>query len=490
MQSNNLPRSHEVYAAFNLPIIQPAVNETCRNLMSPYRLVQFGALSVACLACQPLANVRLPRGHVVPTSINTLIIGKSGEGKTAAENAFKRGICKFEDAQRSKYAAALKVYREQQVLFEVTRQALAMGVRRAITDGGDVEAAENALLTHMRSKPTPPKLVRVCYDDVTPEALLAGMADNFPSVVLFSSEASGILNGRAFTVLEIFNQIWSCGKYASDRKSQRSIYLAWCRLALALMVQPEPLQRYLEAKGEKAKGLGFWARALVCDAGSTQGTRFIHDGTLSWVNCDVFAERVFALLTKAAEVVGQEGYEPEVIEFSPEAKALWFEQHNHLERQISQGGFFERAGDHASKLMENIARVAAVLHYFEGFEGPISPETFRISQVLCEDASNDYMRIFVTPPREFTDAHILNEWFNRYRGHNASILAKNFARKNCPNALRSEGRFYLALEVLKQNNAVVEYFDLKHTAYLNLSPGAPGSRWHMPLPGTPPFIQP
>lgn len=139
---NIYPRPHEVYANFNLPILQSAVNETRSNLLSPYRPVQLAALSVACLTCQSLVNVRKPRGHVVPTSLFTLIVAHSGEGKTAAESVFKRGVNRFEEAERAKYTSAWKEYKEQLELFDVTRQALAAGVRRAIADGGDVAAAE------------------------------------------------------------------------------------------------------------------------------------------------------------------------------------------------------------------------------------------------------------------------------------------------------------------------------------------------------------
>lgn len=477
-------RPQEVYGAFHLQIMQPAVNEAIRNLKSPYRLVQFGALSVACLACQPLINVRLPRGHVVPTSLFTLLVANSGEGKTAAESVFKRGVCRFEEEQRVTHVKAMREYNEKLGLWDVVRQALSTGVRRAISDGGDIGAAEEALLMHMRAKPIRPKLVRVCYEDVTPEAWLVGLAENFPAAALFSSEASSILNGRAFADLEKLNQAWSGGALSSDRKTQRSVYLDWCRLMLALMIQPEPLTRYLEGKGQKAKALGFWARALVCEPGSTQGSRMVHDGTQSWEHCDRFADRVYALLTKAADQVSKEGYQPEVLEFSSEASAHWFALHNRIEGQIRQGDLYEGAGDHASKLADNIARVAAVLHCFEGFEGSISLETLSIAETLCEDASMDYLRIFVPPPREFQDAKDLNEWFDRYRDQGAVSMSRNFARKNCPNALRSEGRFYIALEVLKQNRIVTETLDARGALQINFDPGAAAlaHRWNKPIP--------
>lgn len=78
------------YSTFNLPILQSAVNEVTRNLQCPHGLALYTELSVACLAAQPLVNVRNPRGFVEPVSLLSLTVALSGEGKTAAEGAMKR----------------------------------------------------------------------------------------------------------------------------------------------------------------------------------------------------------------------------------------------------------------------------------------------------------------------------------------------------------------------------------------------------------------
>lgn len=459
MTKQTFPRPQEVYATFSLPIMQPAVNETTGNLQCPYRLSQSAALAAACSVVQPLADVLNPRGFVEPLTLFTITRALSGEGKTAAESVFKRGISNFETEQRKAYAVALKEYKEDIEIFNVTRQALANEVRSAMRDGGGVEEAQEALLKHIRSKPVRPKLIRICYDDITPEAWVAAMQENFPAAALYSSEGAAILNGRAFGALEKLCHTWGGGSLSVDRKGEGSVYLAWCRLMLALMVQPEPLKRYLAGKGQKAMELGFWARALVCDAGTTQGTRFVRDGSSSWTNCEFFAMRVEELLNKAADKVGKEGYEPEVLEFSAEAAAHLFTIHNEIEAQNCPGGRYDGAGDHASKLSSNIVRVAGVLHYFEGFEGKISLETLKIAQVICEDASADYLNIFVPPPQHVQDAISLNEWFDKYREDGYGGLPKNYARQNCSGALRKEGRFYAALDRLIEQGVVMHHLD-------------------------------
>lgn len=475
MSPKTNPHPHETYSTFRLPIMQPAVNETTLNLQCPYRLSQFGALGAACAVVQALADVRNPRGFIEPTSLIMVTRAASGEGKTASDGAFKRGMSKFETRQREKYEVAMKTFTEEMEIFNVTHQALANEVRRAMRDGGGVEEAQEALLKYIRSKPARPKLIRVNYEDITPEALVAAMEENFPAAALYSSEGAIILNGRASGALEKLCQTWSGGSLTVDRKGKGSIHLEWLRLMLALMVQPEPFTRYLAGKGQKAMEIGFWARALVCDAGTTQGTRIVHDGTSSWTNCEIFALRVEELLNKAADVVGKDGYQPEVLELSSEAAAHWLSIHNEVEKENCPGGRYEGAGDHASRHSSNIVRVAAVLHYFEGFEGVISLETLKIAQVICEDSSADYLKVFVPPPQNEQDAILLNEWFDTFRKKNYDGVPKNHARQCCPGVLRKDGRFYAALQNLIDKGVVTHMFDHNSVPYIILVPKEQGS---------------
>lgn len=465
-----LPNKIANYGTLNLPVLQQAVNQIVHNLKCPPALAQWVAVFVANASSHALVDVRNPRGFTEPTSVYIFIVANSGEGKSPVEGVLKRGVTRFEAAERARHVESLRLYNEEAELFEVTRQALATEIRRAIKDRGDVMEAEAALLAHMRTRPIRPKSFRPCLEYVTPEAWIKLMSDNVPVSSLSSSEAAAIMNGRTFNILEFYNQAWSGGPLSVDTKKDGNLSVNWCRLAMGLMIQPEPLIRLLSGKGQAGKDNGFFARTLVCAPSSTQGSRFVQDGTASWDHCDVFTDRSEQLLNLTAVRVREEEYEPEVLEFSPEASAHFFEIHNGIEAQISVGGRYERSSDHATKLSSNIARVAATLHYFENFEGKISLETLRAAQILCEDASVDYLKHFVPLPREILDAIALNNLFDGYRRDRQQTVPMNFARRRCPNAQRTEGRFDLALEILLQEGIVKKTTDMGGTTHLILSP--------------------
>lgn len=470
---NLLPASPDKtgnYVTFKLNILQNAVNEAAANLQGPLAMAQWSAISVASAVSHALVDVKNPRGFVEPTSIFSIVVARSGEGKTAVDSVFKRGVARFEAARIEQRNAAIRDYEEALLMFDVKKQSFAQGLRRAINDGGDVTAAEQALAAHMKTRPAKPKQFRPFMEYTTPEAWYAFLVQNVPVCTITSNEAAGIIGGRTFSSLEPYNQAWGGGPISVNTKKDGNLSLPWVRLSIGLMVQPDPLIRMLETSAKKGKENGFFARAIVCDPGTTQGTRFCQDGTVSWPYSDAFANRVEQLLEMAESAQRQEGYEPEVLSFSPEAESHFLNVHNRIEGDICAGGRYECAGDHATKLSSNIARVAAVLHFFEGFEGDISLDTLKAAQVLCEDASLDYLRLFVPPPRELKDAMILNNWFDDHRRRGITSIAKNYARKHCPNALRSEGRFYIAVDVLLSKGLIRVFVDNGNISQIVISP--------------------
>jgi hypothetical protein len=160
-----------------------------------------------------------------------------------------------------------------------------------------------------------------------------------------------------------------------------------------------------------------------------------------------------------------------ILKFSPQAEEMWLTISDEIEIEKRPGGRFEKATDHASKLPVNIARVAALLHFFEGFDGDISVETLYVAIEICRDCSNDFMKLFVKPPEEFSDAQILLERFDVYRERGCRYIEKNFARRRCPNLLRTNGRFYVALDRLYFDGYVAARFDLKDVEFIDLYPG-------------------
>lgn len=149
------------------------------------------------------------------------------------------------------------------------------------------------------------------------------------------------------------------------------------------------------------------------------------------------------------EAISTPGFKREVVKFTPEAADAWVQYFNFVEQQIQPGGWYAEASDHASKLADNVARVAAAFHYFEGFEGDISLKTFETARMLVEDASKDFMSLFVPGPPGDAEADLLEKWFyEKMVVHGRTWVAKSLIMNKVPNPLRRKAVLDPALNIL------------------------------------------
>jgi len=477
MQPFNPPQLSATFNFLPLPIFQAAVNEAQNNTQAPLGLILVTALTPLSIAIQGITDVLTPIDRQVPTSTNTATSAKSGERKSTIENILMRSIRKIEDEQRQIFEEEHRAYTVKLDVWKTKRKGLQRAISVKIGKQEDVTSEEAELHELLLAEPNPPRKFKMLYEDSTSQALYPGLHGNFPSAGLISAEGSTILNGSAMNDLAKANAIWSGETITVDRASSESYTLADARLTISIMIQPELLTKYItEDRGKLARGAGLLARFLVCNPGSTQGTRFITNGTVSWTHCDAFNARVAELVQLNIEAVRSGNTTREVIKFSPEACARWFDIFNWIESQIAPGGQYAEAGDHASKLPEVIARVAALLHRFEGFAGDISPATLEAAYHICYACSCDFLQMFVMPPQqtqEVQDAMLLDTWLQGYRNTGQRYLEKNRIRQGGPNQLRDRIRLNRAIELLCQWGRI-RVNRVKRTQVLDLFPGMHG----------------
>lgn len=116
--------------------------------------------------------------------------------------------------------------------------------------------------------------LRVLYSDTTPQAYLFGLRYNSRCAGLIEDEAGRFFTGPMLGDLGLLNKLWDGRNVAVDRRTA-SFVVRNPRSTLHLMVQPSVFREFMEKKGEKARGIGLFARCLVSFPMSTQGTRFI-----------------------------------------------------------------------------------------------------------------------------------------------------------------------------------------------------------------------
>lgn len=457
------------FGALPLPIFSPAVNQANNNLQTPPGMGLKVALAAAALTTQGLADVRMPTGQQIATSLMIAILANSGERKTAMETIFFKIMRQMEELNRLRYESEYSVYKRTHEVWRVTGNVKKKQLKKKLESGDGAEKEAEELKRHLEAEPVPPVLFRVLFEDSTLPALFQSLRV-LPTAGLISSEGGGILGGPIFAEQTKLNAMWSGSPVPIDRVSTESFVLAGVRLTVLVMVQPGMLREFLADKGEKARASGLLARMLFCNTGTTQGTRLIQNTTVSWDHCDRFNDRIKELMERNIAALKDPNFKRQVIRFSPEAESAWLQFYNVVESHIQPNGFYAKAGDHASKLAENVARVAAVLHFFEGFEGDISLDTLNAAILIVRTSSSDFADIFITPP-EFHEATILDDWLTqKYRNFRQRYVSKSVVRKYCPNSLRNTALLDHILGMLVQSGKVAFVRNNK-TLFLDLFPG-------------------
>ena len=114
-----------------------------------------------------------------------------------------------------------------------------------------------------------------------------------------------------------------------------------------------------------AHGQGFLARCLVAEPATLAGTRLFRDGNPSeapTVQRYYAALRtLFARKARPWSLAMASELEPSALVFTAQARALWIEFYDELEREQADGGELSGARAFASKAAEQAARIAGIV---------------------------------------------------------------------------------------------------------------------------------
>jgi hypothetical protein len=447
-------------------LIANTFHEVKAITQAPDSLIYSAILGSVSVASQGSIDAELPIGKVVPVSLMMLMIADSGERKSTVQNLLTKGIKLFQQNNLNGYQKKLNKYK---IRLELHNNQTAQ-IKKSVDLNDQAQCAEmvDRLLEHEDCKPTKPKLPFLTFEDTTPEALFFSLSENIPNAMLGSSEGGIIFNSRAFVQTPAFSSIWSGDSIIVDRKSVESFTLEGARLTVSIMVQPSSLERFIKKNKDDVRGNGFLPRFLVCAPPSNCGFRQVSGADYHQEGLQVFNDRVYQLLSESAEL--EDFTLKVVIGFSSEAKRIWFDICNDIEFNMGPGGVFQHAKDHASKLPENIARLAALIHYFNNSsEKEISAVTLMESINLMGYFSAQFLNVFCAPPKYIADAQNLMQWLGMYANSGVRYIKRNNILQFGPVGTRKKKGFEAALEHLKLNGCLKEMMS-RRTRVIDLWP--------------------
>lgn len=446
----------EPYPVDALPTaIRAAVEEVQGFIKAPLPLVAGSALAALSLACQTHVDVKRAEKLQGPVGLFLLTIADSGERKSTCDGFFSKPIRDFEAAQAEAAKPALKDHAAALSAWTAKCAGVTEKIRQLAKDTKSTAEVEAALRDLQHEKPEPPRVPRMIFSDVTPEALGYQLAKVWPSAGIVSSEAGVVLGSHGMgrdsgmRNMATLNLLWDGATISSERRTTESWSARGARLTVALQVQEPTLRDFFRQQGTLARGTGFLARFLIAWPASTQGARPFTEAPANWPSLAVFHRRIAAILDQPAPIDDEGALQPIAIPLLPEAKAAWVEFHDTIESELSSGGELYDVRDVASKIADNAARLAALLQMFEYGIGAVGYDAFEGAARIAAWHLTEARRFFgeLALLVELADAARLDTWLVEHcRRERTTMVGKNRVRQHGP--LRVGARLDTAIQEL------------------------------------------
>jgi len=477
--NRNYYKTFPVHALYNS--VSKALEEVRGNLQAPDGLIAGAFLTGLSICAEGDINVLLPTGQISPCVLYVGTIADSGERKTATDKIVLAAMYARDARQAAEYKKALKTFQADIRFWEAKDTAIQRKIVKAINNGEDPDHLRHELEEHAAAEPGRPERNRIVYQSVTERALMEALQGDGKCIAILSDEGSIVLNGGATNKLATLNKAWDGPSLLTFDRADDSIEARDPRVTVSFMIQEKLFQDFMNKRGEIARESGFLARFLVCWPASTQGFRYMSLDEPVWKHLPKFHLRMNELLEATAARRNAGDTSRKLLSFSPEAKELWVKSQNTVEPKLQQGGQLESVRDFASKSLEIVGRLAAIMHHFEGVAGEvISMETLQRALDVVEYYFDEYIDLFGNRndvPQDQKDVRALGMYLHtRYWMKGFPTALRNEVRKSGP--IRHQGRFEVAVQRLIEDGSIAvchqEMLKRKGKLWIHLNPNVFG----------------
>jgi putative DNA primase/helicase len=404
-----------------------------------------------------------------PVSLYLLTLGESGERKSTVDGFFTGAIREYERQQAEEAKPALEQYASDASKWNAKREGLLQAIKQASKAGKAATSRELELAQLDRSRPVAPRVPKLLRGDDTPENLAFQLVHGWPASGVLSSEAAVIFGWHGMGEksvtrnLGLLNVLWDGGTHDVGRRTSESFTVRGARFTTALMVQDAVLRDFNQKAGALARGSGYWARFLICWPESTQGTRLFREPPDQWPALAKFNQRLEQLLQRDVPLSEDGTLQPTLPQLTPEAKQLWVEFHDAIERQLAPEGELHDVRDVASKVADNAARLAALFQVFTDGLSDISAEKMESGCRLAAWHLSEAQRFFgelAIPPGTLA-AMQLERWLKAHcnRHQVIEVSRREVQRLITPSYLRDGETLTAAVATLAQHGRVREHND-------------------------------
>lgn len=441
--------------------LQGVISELQRDTQAPVGLIASMMLSVMSLSIQDLFDISPKAQMRFILSLYQIILAESGERKTTIEKLLMSPARGFIAKLDAEYLVKKSQYNKAMHQWRIELRAYEKALERTASKSECIKSSTQSLSECLDRQPVEPVRIRLLINDATRAAVKQELGKGWPSLVLISDEAGSILSGELLHDTPLLNALWSGQQIEVNRATSEAFIIKDTRFGCVLQVQPGLFKEYVNRQGQRARDSGFFARTLLCQPGSTIGTRSSRqpfqryqdtsNECLAW-----FHGSSVSLLERSIKR-REDNNERVCMTLAPEASVRWNAEYDRIELMCGPTGQLKDFKDYASKQLEHVARIAGVLEAFMTGNNEVSLETMNSAIKIANFYLDSFMYLMTEDalPEELADVELLDNWLqtNHYRvGY--GLFYKRWIRQNCVNELRNIARLNRALENLRQKGKI------------------------------------
>lgn len=339
------------------PILGQAALAMYQVIKAPDAICAQSVLAAAALATQTFANVVMD-GREMPLSIFFITIAESGDRKSGTDKVALKSVADWQKLLADSYRSQLSRFLLKKESWEMRKKTW---------------FKSNPKTRDLFNEPMPIAPLRplLLAEEPTYEGIVKYFADNGqPSIGLFSDEGGRFFGGHAMQQenrLKTISGLCSIldGKPITRlRSGDGDILLYGRRLSLHLMVQ-EPIMSEL-MDNALFDLQGFLPRCLIAFPPTTAGQRPYVEENLEkdsriqayWQAINQLFDRPFPIGLPPSPA---NELKPRSLLLTTEAKKVWIQFHNDIDKDLAEGKRFYMIRRFAAKAAEHVLRLSGVM---------------------------------------------------------------------------------------------------------------------------------
>lgn len=428
---------------------------------APGELVLNSTLCAIATTYQRHYDVEGLNGNPIPISLNMLAASPSGEGKTSAQRMINKPITEFSMKIEVLSNLGIDDWRASQAQWSCVQERLGARKAKMLADGKSIEQITATILSHCKHRPSKPRKARLISNDATPAGLRVWLADGLGCGLVMNGDAGNLINGPLLTEASLLCDLWSGENIIVDRGNAH-LTISNPRLTISLMTQPPFVEKMLQKNGESYRGSGLSGRFLFYQPMSRIGRR--HLGTQLDDEDKKFLEKYYQHITDSLERLYADGQQVvasrTMVKLSPATREFLVNAAQNIEVQMGPGGVFCFMPEFATKMIEHICRISALLTLYEGSEQDgISLENVRRAAEIVDYFARQYAATYSPyfgPVREIVNANELLGFMSLKTHYGMYAVPRTLIMQNAPAYLRKKKDLDNAINLLILNGQIVE----------------------------------